>query len=238
MDEVTLCITSCNRSHLLDKTIESFIKYNTYPIKETIIIDDSGQIGCNDEVIAKYTHVLHINSIYNEKNIGQIESIDKMYACVKTPWIFHCEEDWEFLQPGFIEKSMKVFDENPEDPIFTIWLRPHNDTNGVPIIYDSLKRGYYEISRYYDYYWYDNHIIWGGMTFNPGLRRTSVCMKYHPYSIKCDKVFVKQKYWSDESTMNEKYRLDGYFSYILADPTGYVRHIGGNEHVLREVDNY
>jgi len=237
MAEVTLCVTSCNRPYLLDKTLESFVKYNTYPIKETYIIDDSGKVGCNDEVVAKYTGVLNIKAIYNEENIGQVESIDKMYSKVTTPWIFHCEEDWEFLQAGFIEKSMKIFNDNPDEPIFTIWLRPHNCTNGVPIVYDSLNRGYYEISRYYDYYWYDNHVVWGGITFNPGLRKTSVCMKYHPYSVNCDKTFLKGKYYSLENNMNEKYRVDGYFSYILGDPTGHVKHIGRDHHVVREVDN-
>ena len=236
MSEVTLCITSCNRAHLLDKTLESFVKYNTYPIKETYIIDDSGNVGCNDDVVAKYTDKLNIKLIYNEENIGQVQSIDKMYSHVTTPWIFHCEEDWDFLQTGFIEKSMKIFEENPNEPIFTVWLRAHNDTNGHPIVFDSLNRGYYEMSRYFDYYWYDNHIIWGGITFNPGLRRTSVCMKHHPYSLKCDKVLVKGKYYSDEATMNDKYRIDGYFSYILADPNGHVRHNGGNYHVVREMD--
>lgn len=39
---VTLVITSCNRFDLLKKTLESFSKNNTYPIKEIIIIEDSG----------------------------------------------------------------------------------------------------------------------------------------------------------------------------------------------------
>jgi hypothetical protein len=233
-NDVTLCITSCNRPFLLDKTLESFIKYNTYPIKETYIIDDSGNVGCNDEVIAKYTDILNIKPIYNEKNIGQIESIDKMYSKVTTPWIFHCEEDWEFLQPGFIEKSMKIFNDNPDDPIFTVWLRGHNDTSGHPINYDSLNRGYYEMSRYFSYMWGDRLVVWAGITLNPGLRRTSTCLKYHPYSDKCEKVYVNGKYYPDEYLINDKYRLDGYYSYILDDPNGHIKHIGEAHHVHRE----
>jgi hypothetical protein len=235
-NDVTLCITSCNRPFLLDKTLESFIKYNTYPIKETYIIDDSGNVGCNDEVIAKYTDILNIKPIYNEKNIGQIESIDKMYSKVTTPWIFHCEEDWEFLQPGFIEKSMKIFNDNPDDPIFTVWLRGHNDTSGHPINYDSLNRGYYEMSRYFSYMWGDRLVVWAGITLNPGLRRTSTCLKYHPYSDKCEKVYVNGKYYPDEYLINDKYRLDGYYSYILDDPNGHIKHIGEAHHVHREID--
>lgn len=232
MEEVTFCITSCNRAFLLDKTLESFVKYNTYPIKETYIIDDSGNVGCNDEVIAKYTRILNIKAIYNQENIGQIKSIDKMYSYVTTPWIFHCEEDWEFLQPGFIEKSMKVFNNDPDDRIFTVWLRAHNDTCRHPIEYDSLNRGYYEMSRYYAFTcWIDGPIIWGGLTFNPGLRRTSTCMKYHPYDEKCGKLTRWGQSHPCEYTVNEKYRLDGYYSCILDDPNGHVRHLGDEYHV-------
>ena len=40
--EVTLFITSCGRPELLKKTLLSFVKYNTYPIEEVILCEDSG----------------------------------------------------------------------------------------------------------------------------------------------------------------------------------------------------
>jgi hypothetical protein len=192
-NRITLVITSCNRPHLLDRTLESFVKMNTYPIYETYIIDDSTIIGCNDIVIDKYKHILNIISIYNKTNITQINSIDKVYSYVKTPWIFHCEEDWIFLKPNFIEKSMKAFNDNPDEKIFTVWLRPHNSTSDHPIIYDTLNRGYYIMKKDYSYVYNNNTYIWGGITFNPGLRKTSVCMLYHPYSEKYDKVYINGK---------------------------------------------
>jgi hypothetical protein len=141
-DEVTMVITSCNRAELLEKTLESFVKYNTYPIKETFIIDDSGIIGCNDNVLDKFKNILNIKTIYNNKNMGQIQSIDKVYSYVTTKYIFHCEEDWEFLQPGFIEKSLQIFNENINEKIYTVWLRPHDCTSGHPISYDNDRKGY------------------------------------------------------------------------------------------------
>jgi hypothetical protein len=137
-NDITLIITSCNRPQLLDRTLESFINMNTYPIHITYLIDDSGIIGCNDNIISKYIDKLKIVSIYNSTNIGQIESIDKVYSYVRTKWIFHCEEDWCFLKPNFIEKSLAVFNENPNEKIYTVWLRPHSCTSGHPIIKDDL----------------------------------------------------------------------------------------------------
>ena len=42
ISKVTLVITSMNRPKLLEKTLESFFKYNTYPLYETILIDGYG----------------------------------------------------------------------------------------------------------------------------------------------------------------------------------------------------
>jgi hypothetical protein len=81
--------------------------------------------------------------------------------------------------------------------------------------------------------WGDRLVVWAGITLNPGLRRTSTCLKYHPYSDKCEKVYVNGKYYPDEYLINDKYRLDGYYSYILDDPNGHIKHIGEAHHVHR-----
>lgn len=233
MQDVTLIITSCNRPSLLNKTLESFLAYNTYPIYETYIIDDSGVIDCNEHVIDKYKEILKITSIYNSSNIGQIPSIDKVYSQVKTNWIFHCEEDWEFIQSGFIEKSFNVFEENPTEKIYTVWLRPHNDTSHHPINYDAMGRGYYEMNREFSYTLGNTSYKWCGMTFNPGLRRRDVCMLFHPYSVKCNSFECKNKTYVGEYEVNQNYAKLGYYSMILADPKGHVRHIGWNDHIKR-----
>lgn len=234
MDEITVIITSCNRPHLLEKTLASFVKMNTFPIHKTIIIDDSGQIGCNDAVIEPYRTCLSIVSLYNKTNIGQIQSIDKAYSYVRTKWIFHCEEDWEFLQPQFIEKSMKVFQENPDESIYTVWLRPHHSTSSHPIIKDQMNRGYYSMKRDYSYEYEGTVYTWGGITFNPGLRKTMDCLLYHPYTICCDKMKHRDKEYVGEYTVNKKYVDSGYYSMILSDPSGHVDHIGWNDHIARE----
>jgi hypothetical protein len=219
-DQVTIVLTSCNRPKLLDKTLESFVKYNTYPIYQTLLIDDSGVLHCNTDICKKYPQ-LNITEIYNIKNMGQIASIDKVYAMVKTKWIFHCEEDWHFLEYSFIEKSMKILKEDKTDKIFTVWLRPHNDTNGHPVIKDSLGRGFYEMSRIYETV---GGCIWRGITLNPGLRKTSMCMKFHPYMKHCRILLDYTKI--NEYSLNDIYGLAGYYSVILDKPSGHVTRIG------------
>jgi hypothetical protein len=232
-DDVTLIITSCNRPALLDQTLESFVTMNKYPIVVTYLIDDSGVVGCNDEVVAKYTNKLNIKSIYNPKNIGQVESIDKVYSYVRTKWIFHCEEDWKFLKPRFIEKSMQVFAENPNEKIYTIWLRPHSSTSDHPIVKDDRNRGYYEMMRNFSYVSRGIRYTWSGVTFNPGLRKTSDCLLFHPYSLRLEKTILRDKSFIDEYIVSSAYRNLGYYSMILADPEGHVDHIGWNHHIPR-----
>ena len=232
-DDVTLVITSCNRPALLKRTLESFVAQNTYPIKETFIIDDSGVVGCNDSILEPFLEPLKIKNIYNPVNLGQVQSIDKVYSYVRTKWIFHCEEDWAFLQPRFIEKSMTVFRENPDEKIYTVWLRPHASTSGHPIIKDSLNRGYYSMMKNFSYVDKSVRYTWGGITFNPGLRKTADCLLLHPYSLQCEKMSSGGREYVGEYTINKAYVEKGFYAMILADPRGHVDHIGWDQHIAR-----
>ena len=40
-----------------------------------------------------------------------LASIDRAYSKVKTEWVFHCEDDWEFFSGGFIEQSFTLLEE-------------------------------------------------------------------------------------------------------------------------------
>ena len=39
--EITFVLTSCGRIDLLDKTLESFFKHNSYNCKELLLVEDS-----------------------------------------------------------------------------------------------------------------------------------------------------------------------------------------------------
>ena len=232
-DLVTMVMTSCNRPDLLSKTLSSFIEKNTFTLDKFIIIDDSGKIDCNKEVIEKFNDRLEIISIYNKVNIGQIRSIDKAYSYVKTKYVFHCEEDWLFTKPGFIEDSMKVFESMPNEKIFTVWLRPHNCTSLHPIIRDDKNRGFFEMKRDFTYIHKNEIYTWCGFTFNPGLRKTEDLYTVHPYIDKCKMKKVGNKEYPEngEYKINQLYASLGFYSVILDDPKGYVNHIGWDQHI-------
>jgi GT2 family glycosyltransferase len=227
MKKVSLVITTCGRTDLLEKTVESFFKFNTYPIQKVIITEDSGILQNFSKV--KNLIPCDLEIIENDVNIGQIASIDKAYSKVETDYIFHCEEDWEFYSPGFIEKSFEILDNNPK--IFTVWLRDHNDTKKHRIEKDTKfslpSNDYYYLMNQY------HKKVWCGFTFNPGLRRTSDCMIFHPYNNLEVKELSKKKGMSimHEMDLSIYYQELGYRGAITSKEAGYVRHIGGKRHI-------
>ena len=126
INSVTFVLTSCGRMDLLEKTLDSFFKFNTYPIERFIVTEDSAQEDIFDACIRlnkKYNNVLEF--MFNENKLGQSKSIDKAYQTVTTKYVFHCEEDWEFYRSGFIEDSIRILESSPK--ILQAWIRPKND---------------------------------------------------------------------------------------------------------------
>lgn len=212
MSKVTFCLTSCNRFDLLQRTFNTFLKYNTYDIEKYIIIDDSTNVSCHGSIMSEFPFV---ELIVNDASIGQIKSIDKLYEKVETEFIFHCEDDWEFIKPGFIEKSIKVLESNKD--ILQVWIREISD-HQHPLLdqeynVDDIK--YKELLPM----WHD---IYSGFTFNPSLRRLSDYKRlgsFYPHG--------------GETKIGIQYNKLGYKFVSLLE--GYCRHIGWTRH-LEDID--
>jgi hypothetical protein len=156
---VTVVITSCNRLNLLKRTIDSFMKYNTYPITEYILIDDSGDKKAHEWIRATYPD---FKLLLDTHHRGQVHCIDNVYSHVTTPYLFHLEDDWEFTRESFIEPSLKILE--AELKIMQAWLMWGN---AHPILPAKYKIGGVEC-RLMDW-----TIGCFGLTWNPGLRRLS-----------------------------------------------------------------
>lgn len=227
--DISIVLTSCNRQKELIATLISFFKYNTYPIKKIIIIDDSGLNGCIDECLIYIPSQLEYQIIYNEKNIGQIASIDKVYSFVDTEYIFHCEDDWEFYDYGFIEKSLEILEKN--DKFFTVWLREYVNfrvvKNGQPVI-PNIYNNKYRLMGVFQ----ERTNIWSGFTFNPGLRRLKDCKLLMPYT-----QFINSKECNcggvEQALSNNYYKL-GFRAATTLNEKGFVKHIGWDNPTIRE----
>jgi hypothetical protein len=164
--DITFVLTSCGRFDLLEETLSSFFAQNTAPIARYLLIEDSGDESVR-KVAARFP--FHIEVIVSRPSLGQIASIDKAYATVTTPYVFHCEDDWRFFRAGFVEESLSLLKHDPSisvvccrrlaQNIFSqqVCDLPVNTIGGV----DHRKADP----------WLDR--VWHGYTFNPGLRRMS-----------------------------------------------------------------
>jgi glycosyltransferase involved in cell wall biosynthesis len=222
---VTVVLTSCGRQDLLERTLDSFIKYNHYPISEFIVVEDGEK---NETLEVRYSDY-NIKWLSTGKRVGQIAAIDIGYREVQTEYIFHCEDDWEFLAPGFIENSLAILEGNPR--ILQVWIRALTDTNNHPAIdyvffaddvpYRVMQPGFHT----------QEWGVWHGFSFNPGLRRRSDYLLLQSFGTLDP--YGSKKACAVEREVSEFYLKHGFLAAILADNDGqgYARHIGWGRRV-------
>jgi len=108
-NNVTLVLTSCNRVDLLERTLRSLGKELLESIPHKIIVDDSGDPAVRN-YFSQFSEREGWQILLNEENIGQPHSVDKAYSLVKTPYIFHCEDDWEFTNTSFLSECLDILE--------------------------------------------------------------------------------------------------------------------------------
>jgi hypothetical protein len=228
MKKVTIVLTSCGRPDLLEKTISSFIEFNTYSITKFIIVEDGPAVL---SVAALYNLPYPSQMISTGDYVGQIAAIDYAYSLVETEYIFHLEDDWEFYRPHFIEKSLVILEK--EAHCLQVWLRALDDTNGHPVNPRVSRTGDLFCRRVpWRRMEYDYCGVWHGFSFNPGLRRLKDYIEVKGYGIHLREYGLNYK-GAGEEAMSIIYREKQKFATILADESGigYVRHIGGGRTV-------
>ena len=211
MEDVTAVITSCGRFDLLEETLDSFFEFNTYPIKKIIITEDSTEGKKLEKLISKYKDKKqNFQLIVNETRLGQLKSIDKAYREIDTKYIFHCEDDWKFFKKGFIEKSIKLLEE--DEKILIVGLRSKKD---FPENFFFDKDYVSKSGKHY--YNVKGEIF----TYNPALRRKKDMDLFGLHE-----KLENQRY---EEVLSNFYKERGYKTVFFKEPA--VEHIGNKRHV-------
>lgn len=207
---ITLVVTSCGRFDLLERTLRSFFLHADVLPAHVVLTEDSGA-WIPQAIIDLVHRPCRVTTIDGVGHVGQIASIDRAYALVKTPYVFHLEDDWEFYRTGFLRESLDALERDPK--CINHWLRERDDTNGHPIVGDRLRLGH--------------NGRWNGFTFNPTLKRMSDYRKLGSYG--------SVAHWdpkdpgSAEAAIGTRYRMLGYHATIAEK--GYVKHIGEGRQV-------
>lgn len=205
---ITLCVTSCGRPDLLRRSLDSLLAHNEFEAKW--LIEDAG-----DREVAGYLASINWGGgvILNEERLGQMRSIDRLYEQVRTPLIFHCEDDWLFEATELLADCERVLDAEPMASC--VCVRKISDL--PPVIRPHLEQREIDGIRYVMVP-VDAHPEWFGFTFNPGLSRIDFWRKYGPFAQA-----------GSEMRLSIKAKQDG-LSCAFLDP-GACHHIGGEAHV-------
>jgi GT2 family glycosyltransferase len=203
---ITVIVTSSNRFDLLERTLDSFLALNTYPIEKYIINEDSGNVECVKKIIDKYGHLFHV--LFHPKREGLSTALDNLMLHVTTPYVFNIEDDWEFFgNPNFMQESLDILEKDYST--YQVWIRDKND-HKHPLskknnLFDLVSKGY------------QGH--WGGFSFNPSLRRFSDIKMIFPNGF---------KEFGDEALCSKQAESFNYKAVSLTNPA--IRHIGYGRH--------
>ncbi len=222
IEPYTVTLTSCGRFDLLTRTLASLIPCLEGSVEKIIIAEDSGDSSVHD-VIKKFIGLgVEIEAIVNLPKLGQIGAIDHLYSRVNTEWIFHCEDDWEFITNGFIAESFAILKEF--DSCSMVSLR---GPNSFAMANSFLPENVTEDGI--GYCVADTLSGWkfAGLQFNPGLRRMRDYRIVGPYSELGKGI--------GESRVSRVYEALGYRTICLSRP--FVRHIGDRRHVFTSERN-
>lgn len=211
-------LTSCGRFDLLRQTVESLLRSVDQKPAEFIIVEDSGDAAAGaaleglDALLGRAFTLL-----LNRPQLGQIRAIDRAYAAVTAPFVFHCEDDWEFTRGGFIAESFRLLAARPD--VSMAGLRPRDELN--PLVRDAPRLtlddgegaplSYFESdpALHPEYFSY---------SFNPGLRRMADYRRLGPFEP-----------LGHEPDVSYAFKKAGFRIANLEPPA--TRHLGDGRHV-------
>lgn len=179
-NNVTAVLTSCGRLDLLERTIKSLSEefWNKIPVK--ILTEDSADAEVFKEVRkqSKEGYLKNWTIFYNDVKLGQSGSIDLAYSNVKTNYVFHLEDDWEFYDEFFIDRSIPILEKYAN--IIQVTFRGNTPHLSVPTLFEPGTESEFSILI-------PGYNGWPGFTYNPNIFKFSAYEKVKPISKKQEK---------------------------------------------------
>ena len=167
--EITVTITSTGRFDLLKRAVDSLLETIGCPVR-IIISDDSCDAEQHALMLEEYSNG-PCDLYIQDRKLGQAESLDFLYGLVQTPYIFHCEDDWEFIKTGYIEASLDILTEHKRTALIGLVMDAELEAAGAVGETRYRTQGstcYYEHTRWrVD----DKHDWWHGWIGSPHLMR-------------------------------------------------------------------
>jgi len=110
---ITFTITTCKRLSLFLDTINSFLNccLDIHLIDKWIVIDDNSNEEDRKIMVEKYPFFEFI--FKDKKDKGHPRSMNMLLDIVETPYMFHMEDDWKFIEKrNYITECLDVLSTN------------------------------------------------------------------------------------------------------------------------------
>ena len=204
---VTTVLTSCGRFDLLEETVASFFRHVL--VSKIIVADDSQR---PKDAVAFAEKFPAVEMRINDPQLGQMGSIDKLYASIQTPYVLHLEDDWCFTRSLDLERVIGFMQSRPDVSVVCIAHR----------IFDLryAKSAHKVQSEGIDYMLWDlnAHPKWFSYSFNPSIARLSLWRDVGPFA-----PFIT------EENLSQSVKAEGMRIAMIAPRI--ADHIGDDRHV-------
>jgi hypothetical protein len=213
-NDVTLCMTMGNRPDLLDATLRSLLTLHSF--KHIVAINDFGDEASNAVFRRHCPNGLLVAVATGN---GHHKAIDLLYAHVKTPHIFHIEDDWLFTAPipfAAIFESLATHPDISQVCVRDLQDFVRDDLATPPQRVPNCNLPLFKLTAIHDQ--------WYGYTFNPHVITTRLVKSLSPYS-------AHRK----ERHISRALRQNGLYTAFL-NPGG-CTHLGDENSVTAMVEN-
>lgn len=112
--KLSVALCTYNGEHYLSKQLDSILNQEAFAVSE-IIVGDDGSTDATLSILKTYQekHPSIFSIIQNEKNLGSTKNFENIISKCSGDYIFLSDQD-DIWQTNKIQKTMKVFDENPK----------------------------------------------------------------------------------------------------------------------------
>jgi hypothetical protein len=167
---LSVALTSCGRFDLLETTLASFLDH--FEASRILIGDDAERPA---EAAAFAHRHPEVEMRANPEKLGQMRSIDSLYAAIETPYVLHLEDDWEFTASTDLAGVMDFLQARNDISVCAIGYRLD------PRFRASAKT---ETHRGMNYLVWDldAHPKWFSYSFNPSIARLSMWRELGPFA--------------------------------------------------------
>jgi len=193
--------------------MESFLATRDL-VTKLVIVDDSGLPEVFDQLVADYGTIADI--VCFPKNRGLWWAKDFMTSFCDTPYIFYVEEDWLFLNTGYLTKSKAILDRHRHIGSIDLSWRTFEEEG-----FDSYEPELIEGEYYHKKPWQisPNHLHWFCWQGSPNLKRREDLL-----------LLGRVEKFYNEWNVDRKFYALGLRGVFLKDR--YVLHLGDHESLM------